>query len=116
MEVTLVQRYITTVRGLGLLTVKLISLISVISVTQSEQLHDPLLGGNPPAEDSCIAAWLPYLRDHVHSHCIASLGVEANVEIPASEANQELLQPSKPANNNSRGPFNTHIIDNVRSC
>lgn len=54
-----------------------------------------------------------YLRDHVHSHGIASLGVEANVEIPASESDQELLQPSKPANNNSGGPFNTHITNKV---
>lgn len=43
-----------------------------------------------------------YLRDHVHSHGVASLGVESDVEIPASEANQELLQPCKPANNSSR--------------
>lgn len=43
-----------------------------------------------------------YLRDHVHAHGISSLGMEADVEISPSQTNQQLLEPSKPANSNHR--------------
>lgn len=61
--------------------------------TSIHQIH------HPPATRQLRKAALrhSYLRDHIHSHGITSLGMEADVEVPASEANQELLQPSKPA-------------------
>lgn len=68
--------------------------------TSIHQIHHP-----PATPQLRKAAWRhSYLRDHIHSHGITSLGMEADVEVPASEANQELLQPSKPAGNNSRRP------------
>lgn len=45
---------------------------------------------------------MSYLGDHIHPHGIASLRMEADVEIPTSQTDQQLLQSSKSANSNHR--------------